>query len=62
MRDPYSQLPGNLSGHVQLARRMDIDMPITEEVYKILFEQKNPLVAVKELMLRGHKDELEQTD
>ncbi len=45
-----------------LARRMDIDMPITEEVYKILFEQKNPLVAVKELMLRGHKDELEQTD
>jgi glycerol-3-phosphate dehydrogenase (NAD(P)+) len=32
-------------------------MPITEEVYEILYEDKDPARAVTELMLRELKDE-----
>ena len=42
-----------------LGKKMDIVMPITKEVYEILYEQKNPLKAVKELMTRDLKAELE---
>jgi glycerol-3-phosphate dehydrogenase (NAD(P)+) len=34
------------------ATRMGIDMPITREVYQVLYEAKDPLAAVNDLMLR----------
>ncbi|SPD73509.1 Glycerol-3-phosphate dehydrogenase (NAD(P)+) [uncultured Desulfobacterium sp.] len=43
----------------ELAKKMGVDMPITTQVYQILYEGKNPKEAVKELMSRGLKAELE---
>lgn len=40
-----------------LARKHEIDMPITEQVYLTLFEQKSPRTAVHDLMVREHKPE-----
>lgn len=40
-----------------LAKKYDTEMPITEEVYKTLFENKNPKDAVFDLMTRGAKQE-----
>jgi glycerol-3-phosphate dehydrogenase (NAD(P)+) len=34
------------------AARMGIEMPITAEVYRVLYEDKDPLTAVNDLMLR----------
>ena len=42
-----------------LARRMDVEMPITERVYQVLYEDKNPRDAVRELMERDLKPELD---
>ncbi|MFW5999230.1 MAG: NAD(P)H-dependent glycerol-3-phosphate dehydrogenase [Halanaerobiaceae bacterium] len=39
---------------------LDFDIPITTQVYKVLFEEKNPHTAVDDLMLRGPKYELEK--
>ncbi len=41
----------------QLARKMNIDMPIVEQVYFILYEDKDPLAAMHALMLRELKAE-----
>lgn len=41
----------------QLANRLHVPMPITEQVYEILYEDKDPGRAVTELMLRELKDE-----
>jgi glycerol-3-phosphate dehydrogenase (NAD(P)+) len=41
------------------AVRMGIDMPITSEVYRVLYEDKDPLTAVNHLMLREPKLEHE---
>jgi glycerol-3-phosphate dehydrogenase (NAD(P)+) len=41
----------------QLSDRMNIEMPISHQVYRILFNQKNPLEALKELMKRSLKSE-----
>ena len=41
-----------------LGRKMDIVMPITKQVYEILYERKDPREAVKELMTRDLKAEL----
>jgi glycerol-3-phosphate dehydrogenase (NAD(P)+) len=40
-----------------LARRRGIEMPITREVFQILFEGKAPRAAVTDLMMRLPKDE-----
>jgi glycerol-3-phosphate dehydrogenase (NAD(P)+) len=40
-----------------LARKLDIEMPITQEVYKTLFEGKNARIAARELMIRESKPE-----
>jgi glycerol-3-phosphate dehydrogenase (NAD(P)+) len=40
-----------------LARKHGVDMPIVEEVNKILFENKNPRVAVTDLMQRDRRAE-----
>ena len=41
----------------ELAERNGVDMPITAEVYRVLFEDKPPLDAVTDLMLRELKAE-----
>ena len=38
-----------------LANRHEVEMPITQALYKVLFEQKPPLDSVTELMLRRPK-------
>jgi glycerol-3-phosphate dehydrogenase (NAD(P)+) len=41
------------------AGQMGIDVPITTEVYRVLYENKDPRLAVSELMLREPKGEME---
>jgi len=41
----------------QRAHQMGIDMPITTEVYRVLYEDKDPRSAVNDLMLRRPKGE-----
>lgn len=43
----------------ELARKVGVDMPIIDQVYETLYRGKNPLSAVKELMTRELKKELE---
>ncbi|HWR82012.1 MAG TPA: NAD(P)H-dependent glycerol-3-phosphate dehydrogenase [Candidatus Deferrimicrobium sp.] len=45
------------SGH-DLARLHNVEMPITKEVYAVLFEGKSPHAAVEELMVRQLKTEI----
>jgi glycerol-3-phosphate dehydrogenase (NAD(P)+) len=40
-----------------LARKYNIDMPITEQTYKVLYEGLSPLTAVQNLLLRKQKAE-----
>jgi len=42
---------------LELSKIYNVEMPITEQVYKILFENKNPLEAVTDLMTRAKKEE-----
>lgn len=39
------------------AQKRNIDMPITEQVYKVFYENKDPKIAIKELMTRDLKHE-----
>lgn len=41
-----------------LAKREGVEMPIAEEVYRILFEEKDPKLAVRDLMTRDLKAEI----
>ena len=41
----------------ELAKRHNIEIPITEQVYQVLFKNKNPLEAVTDLMTRSKKTE-----
>jgi glycerol-3-phosphate dehydrogenase (NAD(P)+) len=41
-----------------LSRKHDVYMPITEQIYSVLFLGRAPKQAVYELMSRGHKEEL----
>lgn len=43
-----------------LARRVGVEMPITEEIYRILFEGASPREAVTKLMSRGRTHEIEE--
>ncbi len=40
-----------------LSKKLKVELPITEQVYAILYEDKDPAKAVKDLMSRGLKDE-----
>ena len=40
-----------------LSRKYKISMPITEQVYRVLYKNKNPLKAVNDLMTRERKKE-----
>lgn len=42
----------------KLARKMNVAMPITYEAYEILFNGKNPMDAVVDLMTRDRKEEI----
>jgi len=42
----------------QWSRRNNVEMPITNAVYKVLFEDMDPKDAVNELMTRNAKDEI----
>lgn len=44
----------------QLARREKVDMPICEQVYRILYEGKDPRQALQDLMSRELKGEVDQ--
>ncbi|MFH1799069.1 MAG: NAD(P)H-dependent glycerol-3-phosphate dehydrogenase [Candidatus Omnitrophota bacterium] len=41
----------------KLAKKYDVDMPITQKVYEILYKGKDPETAVKDLMRRNPKEE-----
>ncbi len=41
----------------RLAERLGVEVPITEQVHRILYEDRDPAEAVRELMSRGLKDE-----
>ncbi len=41
----------------RLSKKYNVDMPITEAAYQVLFEGKSPKEAVKELMTRNFKSE-----
>ncbi|PLX96383.1 MAG: NAD(P)H-dependent glycerol-3-phosphate dehydrogenase [Desulfuromonas sp.] len=41
----------------QLAQRLEIELPITEQTYRIIYEEKEPRQAVSDLMLRDLKSE-----
>jgi len=40
-----------------LATQKNVEMPITEQVYKVLFQDKDPRQAILELMTRDLKEE-----
>jgi len=42
---------------LELGKKHKLDLPITREVYSVLFEKKLPLLAVNELMMREPKSE-----
>jgi glycerol-3-phosphate dehydrogenase (NAD(P)+) len=58
MVDVAEGVPTTRSVH-WLARQRAVDMPITAELYRVLFERKSPRAAVVDLMLRVPKVELE---
>lgn len=41
-----------------LSKRYKVEMPITEEIYRVLYENKDPKIAVQDLMTRAPKDEV----
>ncbi len=41
-----------------LATKMGVEMPILEQVYKVLYEGKSCVKATRDLLMRGGKDEL----
>ncbi|OZM57264.1 glycerol-3-phosphate dehydrogenase [Lottiidibacillus patelloidae] len=43
----------------QLAKNVGVEMPITEQIYEVLFNDKDPKTALDELMARGKTKELE---
>ena len=53
-------VPAALAGY-KLAKKAKIDMPITTEVYKIVFENKSAKEAVQGLMTRKKRHETEDT-
>jgi len=43
----------------QLSKQMDVEMPITEGLYELLFNYKEPKLVVEQLMNRARKDEID---
>ena len=40
-----------------LAKRLGVEMPITEQIYQVLYQGKSPVEAAKELLSRDKKSE-----
>ena len=49
-------VPTAKSAHC-LSRKLGVEMPITEQIYSVLYKEKSPIKAVKELMTREKKAE-----
>jgi len=49
----------NLAATYQLAQELGVSMPITEQVYQIIYEKKSPEVAIHALLSREPKGEVE---
>ncbi|HLA38032.1 MAG TPA: glycerol-3-phosphate dehydrogenase, partial [Candidatus Brocadiales bacterium] len=45
-----------------LAKRYKVEMPISEEIYQILYEDKDPRKAVSDLMMRSPRAEMEELE
>ncbi len=45
----------------ELKEKLDVSMPITDTLYKVLFQGKDPKYGVYELMTRDKKNEIEST-
>lgn len=45
-----------------LAEKYQVDMPISQEIYRILYEDKDPRRAVSDLMMRAPKSEIEELE
>ncbi len=45
---------------MSLSRKFNVEMPITKEIYDVLFTDKNPLEAVSSLMMRAPRSEVEE--
>lgn len=43
---------------LKLAERYGVQLPIAEQLYKLMFEQKNPMAAIAELMMREPTHEM----
>ena len=41
----------------ELSEELNIEMPISDQVYRVLFENKSPHSAVEDLMMRDPKSE-----
>lgn len=41
----------------RLSEKLDLEMPINEQVYRVLYERKDPRQALQELMARKLKEE-----
>ncbi|MCA9399458.1 MAG: NAD(P)H-dependent glycerol-3-phosphate dehydrogenase, partial [Candidatus Omnitrophica bacterium] len=46
-----------VKGVVKLSKKLNIDMPISQEIYHIIYDNKKPLQAVTDLMTRKTKAE-----
>lgn len=63
LQDALAQIPGVVEGVpttravVELARRYHVEMPITQTVYRVLFENLDPLQGIGLLMTRPPKRE-----
>ena len=44
---------------ISLSRKLNVEMPITQEIYHVLFTGKSPLEAVSSLMMRVPRSEVE---
>lgn len=44
----------------KLSKKYSVEMPITQEIYEVIFNNKNPRSAVEDLMLRDKKFEMEE--
>ena len=42
---------------VDLAAKVDVDMPICQETYNVLYENKSPQLAIRDLMTRSRRSE-----
>ena len=45
----------------ELAKRMGVEMPITEAAYEVLYQNRDPREALQSLMRREKRHEIEDT-